>query len=371
MTSSALVVGTGLLGTSTGLALTRGGWSVWLQDRDERACTLAASLGAGRQGAPQHDPDVVIVAVPPSVVARVVHELSQIYVNATFTDLASVKTQVQQDVERFGPVARFVGGHPLAGRERSGPEAARADLFDGRPWVLCPPPGADPARVDQVSDLIRACGGQPVVLTAQAHDEAVARVSHVPQIVASALAAQLVSATPGDLALAGQGLRDTARIAGSDTALWTEILTANAAPVSEVLGSLIEDLAAVSDALTSVAHRIGSSVVSVNQLDDISTNLDRAVITALLTEGRRGIARVPGKHGTAAIEYEALPVVIPDEPGALARLLVAAGEAGINVEDLSIEHSPGQPVGLVELFVLPGQAAVLAAALSTSGWSVH
>ena len=91
----------------------------------------------------------------------------------------------------------------------------------------------------------------------------------------------------------------------------------------------------------------------------------------MLVAGNRGRALLPGKHGAAAVEYAVVPVVIPDEPGALARLFVAAGEAGVNIEDVSIEHVPGQPVGLVELSVRPDQAVELTDALQRGGWRVH
>lgn len=372
MSGSALVVGTGLLGTSVGLSLRRAGWHVTLQDRDERAVRLAESLGAGSREAPATDPSVVVVAIPPHQVARVIHQLSQQYVNAMFTDVCSVKTQVQLDVERLGPIGRFVGGHPMAGRERSGPEAARADLFDGRPWVICPPQQAAAEQVWVVKDMVIACGGEPLVMDAWSHDDAVARVSHAPQVVASALAAQLVSAPAQELGLAGQGLRDTGRIAASDPSLWLEILTANAAPVARILDGVVADLTDVIRALQTIAH------AGVNGVDESTTGYsDKAILSSreevhrLLGQGRVGISRVPGKHGAAPIDYEAVPVVIPDEPGELARLLVAAGDAGINVEDLAIEHSPGQPVGLVELLVLPAEADPLRSALSEKGWSVH
>src|SRR5699024_7091608 len=128
-----------------------------------------------------------------------------------------------------GDMASFVGGHPVAGRERSGPVAARADLFAGRPWVLVPGQAA-PSAVAAVRQLVAAAGAVPIEMTAAEHDAALAAVSHLPQLVASALAGSLLPLPDGAVGLAGQGLRDTIRIAASDPALWAEIAVANAGP---------------------------------------------------------------------------------------------------------------------------------------------
>lgn len=403
---SVLVVGAGLLGTSVGLAVRSAGWPVWMSDTDQRAESLACDLGAGEPGVPDDPPDLVLVAVPPAATAAVIQEFYQLFPNATFTDVASVKSQVLLDLETFqadstrtvarsravsgavpptavglatgvgspaarGPLSQFVGGHPLAGRERSGPEAARADLFEGQPWVLSPTDTVPRWRLDQVRALVEAAGGLPVLMGAAEHDAAVAVVSHLPQLTASALAARLVDAPDGALALAGSGLRDTTRVAASDPDLWLQILSANAGPVAGVLDRLADDLAAVAAGLRALSR---------DRLDDESIKRDienstaltaRATVRAVLAAGQAGRARIPGKHGGRAVDYAVVPVVVPDEPGSLARLFVAAGEAGVNIEDVAIEHSPGQPVGLVELSVAPGLVDELTRALRERGWLVH
>ena len=269
----------------------------------------------------------------------------------------------------------------MAGRERSGPEAARGDLFAGRPWVVTPGEFTEPAHLDAVMDLIRRVGAEPIAMSAQSHDAAVAVVSHAPQAVASAMAAQLTQLPASALDLAGPGIRDVTRIAASDPELWVDILDANASPVAAVLDSVIDRLEELRDALREVGrgtdHPTGRDMAesaqsyveaSTNRLTDESLV---APIRSLLADGNVGRARLPGKHGTAAVRYAVVPVVIPDEPGALARLLLAAGAAGVNVEDVGIEHAPGQPVGLVELSVHPDLAEVLGAALADAGWRVH
>jgi prephenate dehydrogenase len=242
----------------------------------------------------------------------------------------------------------------LSGRERSGPAAARADLFLGRAWVLCPSPQTAPAALTAVTGLASTCGGQPVQLSAAAHDRWVALVSHVPQLVATAMAARLADAPDGALALAGQGLRDVTRIAAGDPGLWTQILAANATPAAEVLALVAQDLADAAAALAAGGDEDGLKQV-----------------TDLLERGGAGVARIPGKRGGPAPHYAVVQVVIPDRPGELARLFNAAGEAGVNIEDVGIEHSPGLPAGVAELSVRPEAVDRLTSALAARGWPVR
>lgn len=353
--SSALIVGTGLIGTSIGLALSQANWTVWLTDSDNRAVRLAADLGAGSATAPPSAPDLVIVAVPPRWLATALEEQANRFPNSTLTDVASVKVQPQADADRLGLGERYVGGHPMAGRELSGPAAARGDLFVGRPWVVCAATGEQSPHVARVRAMVQSCGADIVTISAEAHDEAVAAVSHLPQLMASVTAAQLMSLSDAALSLAGQGVRDTVRIAASNTDLWTDVLMVNASAVRPRLERTIRDLQGVLDALGA----------------DSATSSKRAALEEVLVRGVDGHARIPGKHGRPSATYAVVPVVIADEPGALARLLTAAGQAGANVEDLAIEHSPGQPVGLVELFVAHESAGALVRALTEAGWSVH
>lgn len=352
-----LVVGTGLMGTSVALALAESGARVHLADRDPAALALAADLGAGSPEPPEPAPDVVVLAVPPRAVAPAVQTYQGRYPQCIVTDLASTKSHVQAEVEAIADPGRFVGGHPLAGRERSGAGAARADLFQDRPWVLTPVPATPGAAVTAVEDLVRRCGAQPVVMAPQRHDEAVALVSHVPQVAASLVAARLTGADDGAVGLAGQGLRDVTRIAASDPGLWTEILVTNAPAVRAVLLELAADLETVATAL--------------GEAGDDPDDRGHRTVTDALRRGNQGRSRLPGKHGAPPATYVTVPVVVPDRPGELARILLAAGEAGVNVEDIAIEHSPGRPVGLVELAVRPEAADPLAAALRAAGWSVH
>lgn len=351
-----LVVGTGLIGTSVALALRRHGVTVHLTDRDPVAVRRAADLGAGDPAKPTAQVDLAVVAVSPSATAEVVSGLIAGNVAATVVDTAGVKAGILRDVRAaVGAAPHFVGTHPMAGRERSGPGAALADLFEGRPWVLAAA-DADPAALARAEALVRLCGGLPVVMDAEAHDAAVALVSHVPHVAASLVAARLAGGHREALTIAGQGVRDVTRVAASDADLWVDVLAANAGPVARVLAELGQDVDAVVHALQALG-------------DD--PERARATLRDLLVRGNAGRAQLPGKHGTPPTSYAVVPVVIGDRPGELARLFADAGGAGVNIEDVRIEHSPGQAVGLVELSVQPAARDGLVSALEALGWVVH
>ena len=352
------VVGTGLLGTSAALALVLRGVDVVLVDPSPTAVALARDLGGGRFPADGDDPAVVLVAAPPDVVADVVAVELAAHPRAVVTDVASVKGGPLTALRAAGAdLTRYVGSHPMAGRERSGAVAARTDLFAGRPWVLAPTATTTALALQVVRDLALDCGGNPVVMGAQEHDEAVALVSHVPQVAASLVAARLREASEPAVALAGQGVRDVTRIAASDPVLWAQILAGNAAPVADVLEDLRDDLDGVITALRALAQ-------------DPRARGARGRLAELIAAGGTGRDRIPGKHGSAPATYATVVVVVPDRPGALARLLADVGAAGVNLEDLRLEHSEGQAVALASIDVVPAAAGPLAASLRGAGWTV-
>ena len=165
-------------------------------------------------------------------------------------------------------------------------------------------------------------------------------VSHLPQVAASLVAARLREVPEAAVALAGQGVRDVTRIAASDPVLWTQILAGNASAVRHVLQLAQDDLARLVASLDALADgALGSG-------DVVGA---RGVVATLVAQGNEGHARIPGKHGAAPTTYAQVPVLVPDRPGELARLLADVGESGVNLEDLRLEHSQGQPVGLAEI----------------------
>jgi prephenate dehydrogenase len=341
---------------------------VWLSDADEATAKLAADLGAGVVVPDLRDAkgiaDVAVLAVPPAVVGQMLARAQDCAVAEWYTDVASVKVLPVAQARELGcDLETYVPSHPLAGRERHGPAAAQADLFLGRTWALCPLPETSAEAVAAVTSLALACGAVPVTTDPETHDRWVALVSHAPHLVAAAMAARLApSSVPADaLGLAGQGLRDVTRIAAGDSALWTQILTANAGPVAEVVAAVAEDLAA---AARELAGDAGPQDVGEQDPEDLS-------VAGLLDRGRAGASRIPGKHGGQPRNFRLVQVVIADRPGELARLFNAAGAAGVNIEDIRLEHSPGLPVGVAELSIRPDQAGILLDAMEAGGWPVR
>jgi prephenate dehydrogenase len=292
--------------------------------------------------------DLCIIATPPDVIAEVMKaELSR-NPDLRVMDISSIKTKPLRDVSSIGcDLSLFAPTHPMAGREVSGPQSARGDLFQGRPWILCLD-GVNLELSQMVRDVVGRCGAIPLDRSVAEHDKGVALVSHLPQMVASLLASQLAAGQGSELELAGAGLRDTTRIADSDAALWAHILAGNSAALKPLLISLQNDL----------SHAI-------ENLDD------PAAMAQLISNGQRGRAVIPGKHGGMARNYIYLDIVIDDKPGQLAAIIETCAAAKVNIEDLAIEHTPGQQTGLITLAFSPEDSAVVAAHLEKEGWKVH
>lgn len=281
---SAVVVGTGLIGTSIALALRGRGLVPHLIDADPAAARLAEDLGAGVVGAPRAPVDLAVIAVPPRHVAAVLRQQQLQGLAHDFTDVASVKERTQQEAAALGcDLTRFVGGHPMAGREQSGPLAARAELFRDRPWVLTPGGDAHGRAVGRATRLAELCGARPVVMDPRRHDRAVALVSHAPHVVASALAARLLRGDASELGLSGQGVRDATRIAAGDPELWTDILSANAAAVVDVLTDFAGELNTVAQALRDLADGPPEARPAA-----------RGHLNTVLVRGVQGRGRLPG-----------------------------------------------------------------------------
>jgi prephenate dehydrogenase len=322
------------------------GASVQFVDVDARAELLANDLVKSGQS---ENPDLVIIATPPSAFKSVIEREATLNPEAILMDIGSVKTKPILEVSTFEGLAyRFCGTHPMAGREVSGAVSARADLFLDRAWVITPTAETSAEAKAMALEVIAACGAQPVEMSAQDHDQRVAMISHLPQTISSLLAAQLSNSNPEALALAGGGLRDTVRIAGSDPKLWGEILAANEVALLPLLISLQSDLS-----------------------DLISAASGPAKWESLVAAGRAGKSAIPGKHGGKSREYSYLPIVIDDRPGQLGSLFNACAKADVNIEDLTLEHSPGQLTAVITLAIAPEDIGRLSEFLTKDGWNVH
>lgn len=354
------VYGTGLIGTSVALALVKRGVTVHLVDRDPEQSRIAVALGAGTDVAPDGPVDLVVVAVPPAHVAPTLAEVMGRGVARGYLDVASVKGGPRRELEALGiDMHTYIGTHPMSGRERSGPLAATADLFEGRPWVLTPTRDTDTEVLNLALELIALCRAVPVVMDADAHDRAVALVSHMPHLISGMVAARLEEAERTAVRLCGQGIRDVTRTAASDPRMWIEILSANPGPVADLLCEVAADL----DETVAALHALQSA-------DDVKRRLGSAGIENVLRRGNAGQTRVPGKYGSSPTTYEIVAVLIDDQPGQLARIFADADRAGVNIEDVRIEHAAGQQAGLVQLVVRPKSASVLSTSLRERGWSI-
>jgi prephenate dehydrogenase len=342
------VVGAGLIGTSIALGLASRGVSVELHDEDQNALDLAKDLLAPhvKVGVP----DLVIVATPPKTILNVLKKESGSNPQATFIDVGSVKNNLVLEVETLTELAtRFVGSHPMAGREVAGPSSAQADLFQGRAWILTPTSVTEESSIDVAKELVEALGATAYIMNAPAHDSLLARISHLPQITSTALAGA-IEQLGDDLNLSGQGLRDMTRIANSDGELWSEILLENQNEVLKAISEYQQIIANLKDALES---------------------RDESALKNLFINGNKGRARVSGKHGSKPRNYSHLMIVIKDEPGALSQLFEQCAAINANIEDLSIEHSPGQLTGLITLAFSPDDALRVQDHLLSHDWKVH
>ncbi|MFF7474794.1 prephenate dehydrogenase [Streptomyces sp. NPDC008092] len=364
------VVGTGLIGTSVALAASRRGVTVFLSDRDPVSARTAAALGAGLAEEPVAPVDLAVLAVPPSAVGTVLAAAQRRSLARVYTDVASVKSvPVRMALRQAPDPSRFVGGHPLAGRERSGPLAARADLFLGRPWALTPAACTSDAALGTARELVELCGAVPVVTRSRDHDDAVALTSHVPHLVASLMAARLREGPDGMSRFAGQGLRDVTRIAHGDSGLWGDILQANAASIAGVVRDLHADLSRLVTALDLLAAPDGSEPERAERARGMRTMVD------LLDRGIAGLAQLPATCGDVADAR--VRVAVGGRPGELRRLLDAAAEFVVAPEETVVVQAAdawggGADGGLVVRFPLPSDLAeCLTAGLRAGGWAAE
>lgn len=233
------IVGPGLIGTSVALAAARRwpGLEVRTVDQGDPLETIGDSL-------------VVVLAMPVNVIIQTLPRLGALmHRQALVIDTGSTKRAVMAAAAAAG-LSQFVGGHPMAGGTTTGPSDARADLFDGRAWFLANPDA--PEAVRRAVKFVEALGARPVVLTdrGEEHDRLMAAVSHLPQMVASALMVTVTRAIGEDqLKWAGKGLRDTTRLASSQAAVWESIVATNSQEIRPLLRQLAEQLVQLSDQL--------------------------------------------------------------------------------------------------------------------------
>lgn len=349
------VVGTGLVGGSIGLALSREGIEVAGFDIDESRLRQAHERGAVTERASGLDTaiagaEIVVVAVPvSSIVAVAVHALE--LGAPVVTDVGSVKAPIVSGVGAAVPARaeRFVGGHPMAGSEQDALGGADADLFVGATWVLTPTEQTDPAAFTAVRALTRRLGAEPVAVTPEHHDALVAVVSHVPQLAATTL---MDIAAAGNeehatlLRLAAGGFRDMTRIAASHPGIWPDICVANRDAIVGALDHYVDALDAVRE------------LVLTGDRDGLLALLERARVA------RRNLPTgVPAGEDLAELR-----VPVPDRPGVLAEVTTLAGRLGVNIADLEIAHSMEGRRGVLVMVVGESGVDAFEAGLTELGY---
>jgi prephenate dehydrogenase len=345
------IVGAGLIGTSLGLAFAQKSHRVSFEDSNQENLRVAKDLIGGAELAPDIPFDLLVIATPSEVVFSTLVEKFSSSPRSMFIDISGLKSELIREVESFPDLAkRFCGTHPMAGREISGPTAARADLFEGASWIITPTSVTEPEILKVVSGLLVDLGTTTKVVDAPTHDRAIAAVSHIPQFLSSLLARTLLDKESGDLELAGQGLRDLTRLADGNAELWSQLFVRN-------------------------SENVKSELAQIQRLIDLFLGWlevkDSAEIKRFLEEGKTGKSRIPGKHGGKSREYSYLPIVIEDKPGQLASIFDECKKVHVNIEDLFIEHSPGQQTGLITLALSHDDASILRTHLANQNWRVH
>lgn len=358
------VVGAGLVGGSVALAAQQAGVErVVVTDVDAGVRRRAREVGLGHEvhdtlAEAVHGADLVVIAIPTEHVVPVVEDIARCTSMQTIiTDASSLKSDLVPQVEHMlaqsaAVPSRFVGGHPMAGSEASGPDAADGKLFQGATWALTPTASTDDVALRRLSAFLSRLGARVLVVSPERHDRLVAVVSHLPQVAASCLSdvAADAATTSGQavLALAGGGFRDTTRIAASDPELWVGILEGNRE--------------AVLDAVEAYRQR----------LDELAAALRRGDGGALRAQLRRASdarRQLVPKEGPR--EVVDLVVAVEDQPGALASATGALGEAGINIEDLAMRHAEAGERGALLVRVDEAAAARGLRALHEHGLAAH
>jgi prephenate dehydrogenase len=354
------IVGTGLLGASVGLAARAAGVpEVIGVDVDRRELRDAYRLEAITERSSSVEKaaagaDLVIAATPVRALAEVLARAHVANPAAILSDVGSTKSHLLAELARLSTnLGHVVPGHPMAGSEQRGAQAARADLFHGAAWVLTPAAHVDHTALRRMTRFVRALGGRPLILDPDLHDQVVAFASHLPQLAASALmgAVAQVQAPAALRSLVASGFKDTTRVAASDPDLWVDICATNAP-------SIVAALDALGDRLAVLRKLVASG--------------DRDGLREVLGEARSARLHIPTKPGSSPRGLRELVVHIADRPGSLAAVFRILGASGVNVEDLSIDHELQGGSGNLHVWVAGKEALGVAVnALASAGWTAH
>ena len=296
----------------------------------------AASVAEAVEGA-----DAVFACAPVGALPGLVDEaLAAAPADCVVTDVGSTKRLIAAHVSD----ERFVGGHPIAGSESAGVQHARADLFQGAAWYLTPSARSSGVLYERLHGLIVSFGARPVGLDADSHDRLLATVSHLPHVLANVLvsqAARTVDREDEPLPRVGPSFRDSTRVAGANSAIWTDIYMQNAEAIADEVDATADRLRDVASAL-----RAGNAPA-------VRAWNDRA------REDRRRLLEADLAGGTV----HELRVSVPNRPGIVAELAVALGRGGVNIVDMRLAPAPDNRTGAITFWVAGDESAQRASRL--------
>lgn len=331
------ILGVGLIGGSIGMALRRrGDTEVHGYDADRSVLDSALSLGAidVRAADPAvavKDADVVFVAGPVGALEELVGAaLQSAPADCVISDVGSTK----RVLAGAGEDERFIGGHPLAGAETAGVEHARADLFEGATWYLTPARGSTAGVLyERLHRLLTSFGARPTAIDPDTHDRLMAGVSHLPHVVANLLVAQASGLLSGEgsprLPAVGRSFRDATRVAGANSAIWTDIYISNADALIAAIDELDARLGEVRAALAAG---------------------DAEAVTAWNERARSDREALLGTGLTGGPVHE-LRASVPNRPGVVADIALALGGEGVNIVDMALSPSEDNRQGVVALWI--------------------
>jgi len=329
------VLGVGLIGGSIGLAARRRlEAEVVGCGRNPERLARAAELGAIDRGGSLAEAcegaDVVFCCAPVATLPQQARDaLAACGPETVVTDVGSTKGEL---VEAVGGDERFIGGHPLAGAETAGVENARADLFEGARWYLTPTERSSGLLYDRLQRTLSALGARPQAIDPEGHDRLMAAISHLPHVLANALACEAADSLTQDserLPDVGPSFRDMTRVAGSNPAIWADIFASNREAVARSVDSVGERLREAAQLI-----REGNREALAAWHGDAG-------------EARRRLLEAESDAGP----LRELRIVVANKPGTIAELALALGEAGVNIEDMALHPAPDMTSGAVTLWV--------------------
>ena len=330
------VLGVGLIGGSIGLAARESVEDAEMvgfgrsPERLERACELGAiDRAAGSLEEALDGAAICFCCAPVGALDRQIADaLAAAGEDCVVTDVGSIKGGVVEAADD----PRFVGGHPIAGAETAGVEHARADLFQGATWYLTPTAGASGVLFERLHRFVAALGARPVAIDADSHDRLLATVSHLPHVLANALVTQTAGALGEEdeaLPRVGPSFRDATRVAGANSAIWTDIYVANREAIAAEVEAIVERLRQAATLL-----RIG----------------EPGAITAWNEQAAEARRRLLEADLAGGVVHE-LRTTVPNRPGIVAEVALALGKAGVNIVDMALAPAPDMRSGAITLWI--------------------